>query len=142
MVGADVVKTVAIGDNQGPELEPTIDSDDPGINPTKPKSEVAPLVRPLDADVTPITDRGDFYSPILANLDNLPIGKDGMLGSNIIKFLTKKASNINKTELNWSQLLFPGELNKMLILQIQHYLCKIEEELLLIKYLLHIKMLM
>ena len=108
-VGADVVKTVAIGDNQGPELEPTIDSDDPGINPTKPKSEVAPLVRPLDADVTPITDRGDFYSPILANLDNLPIGKDGMLGSNIIKFLTKKASNINKTELNWSQLLFPGE---------------------------------
>ena len=108
-VGADVVKTVAIGDNQGPELEPTIDSDDPGINPTKPKSEVAPLVRPLDADVTPITDRGDFYSPILANLDNLPIGKDGMLGSNIIKFLTKKASNINKTELNWSQLLSPGE---------------------------------
>ena len=97
-VGADVVKTAAIGD-----------SDDPGINPTKPKSEVAPLVRPLDADVSPITDRGDFYSPILANLDNLPIGKDGMLGSNIIKFLTKKASNINKTELNWSQLLFPGE---------------------------------
>ena len=108
-VGADVVKTSAIGDNQGPELDPKIDSDDPGINPTKPKSKVAPLVRPLDADVSPITDRGDFYSPILANLDNLPIGKDGMLGSDIIKFLTKKASNINKTELNWSQLLFPGE---------------------------------
>ena len=108
-VGADVVKTAAIGDNQGPELDPRIDSDDPGINPTKPKSEVAPLVRPLDADVSPITDRGDFYSPILANLDNLPIGKDGMLGSNIIKFLTKKASNINKTELNWSQLLFSGK---------------------------------
>ena len=80
-----------------------------GTNPTLPKSQVAPLLRDRSADVDPITSDGDFYSPILANLDNLAIGPEGMLGSNIVKFLTNKASNINKTELNWSQLLYSGE---------------------------------
>ena len=96
-----------VGNNQ---VNRRVDSDDPGINPTKPKSQVAPIVRDSDADVNLPKGpwQGDFYSPIIANLDNLAIGPEGMLGSNIVKFLTNKASNINKTELNWSQLLFPG----------------------------------
>ena len=71
--------------------------------PTLPKGQVAPLVRGSGEG-----RNEDFYSPLLANIDNLAIGSEGMLGSNIIKFLQKRASNLNTTELNWSQLLYPG----------------------------------
>ena len=72
--------------------------------PTLPKGQVAPLVKDRGENINE-----DFYSPLLANINNLAISSEGMLGSNIIKFLQKRASNLNTTELNWSQLLYPGK---------------------------------
>tara|TARA_R110000782_G_scaffold115670_2_gene205747 strand:+ start:357 stop:4085 length:3729 start_codon:yes stop_codon:yes gene_type:complete len=115
--------------DSGPDTPPPVDPDPYGrfgmnadsLLPdegalTLPKKEVSPLFRETQTVIDknkPVDFRDPknttFYSPVLTALQNLPIGKDGMLGSNIIKFLKKRAPNINKTELNWSQLLYEGK---------------------------------
>ena len=70
-----------------------------GFNP-KPKSQVNPLIKVNTGESTL-----DFYSSIPSALENLPVGKDGIAGSNVIAFLNKRAPNVNKTELYWSGLL-------------------------------------
>ena len=70
-----------------------------GFNP-KPKSQVNPLIKVNTGESTL-----DFYSSIPSALENLPVSKDGIAGSNVIAFLNKRAPNVNKTELYWSGLL-------------------------------------
>ena len=70
-----------------------------GFNP-KPKSQVNPLIKVNTNESTL-----DFYSSIPSALENLPVSKDGIAGSNVIAFLNKRAPNVNKTELYWSGLL-------------------------------------
>ena len=79
---------------------------DSEIQPTKSKKQTNPLVRSVDSsDVEFQADLADFRSSVLGSLDNLTIGKDGMSGFQIKKFLEKRAPKINKTELYWSGLL-------------------------------------
>ena len=76
---------------------------------TKPKSLVNPLfktskTRELVNDSN-FGDKNPFYSSIDSAIENLPVGKNGIKGSNVIKYLTKKAPNINMRELYWSGML-------------------------------------
>ena len=76
---------------------------------TTPKSLVSPLFK--TASTSNLTsypdyvDKNPFYSSLLTALDNLPVGKKGVKGSNVIKYLTKNAPNINMKELYWSGML-------------------------------------
>ena len=76
---------------------------------TKPKSLVSPLFKTASPSIlTTYSDYGDinpFYSSLLTAIDNLPVGKKGVKGSNVIKYLTKNAPNINMKELYWSGML-------------------------------------
>ena len=76
---------------------------------TTPKSLVSPLFKTArPSNLTTYPDYGDknpFYSSLLTALDNLPVGKKGVKGSNVIKYLTKNAPNINMKELYWSGML-------------------------------------
>jgi hypothetical protein len=44
----------------------------------------------------------NFYSPVVAAIENLPMKKEGMLGSQIIKFLEKRAPNVSKPEVTFA----------------------------------------
>tara|TARA_R100001460_G_scaffold44205_1_gene80840 strand:- start:1642 stop:6318 length:4677 start_codon:yes stop_codon:yes gene_type:complete len=80
---------------------------------TKSKKETNPLVRNVNASNVEVqADLADFRSSVLGSLDNLAIGKDGMSGFQIKKFLEKRAPKINKTELYWSGLLENLDDNK------------------------------
>mgnify|MGYP006398180677 FL=1 len=76
---------------------------------TKPKSLVSPLFKTASPSIlTTYSDYGDinpFYSSLLTAIDNLPVGKNGVKGNNVIKYLTKNAPNINMKELYWSGML-------------------------------------
>lgn len=76
---------------------------------TKPKSLVSPLFKTVSSEkLTGYSSWGDsnpFYSSVEAAIENLPVGKEGIKGSNVIKYLTKKAPNINMRELYWSGML-------------------------------------
>ena len=76
---------------------------------TKPKSLVSPLFKTVSSEkLTGYSSWGDsnpFYSSVEAAIENLPVGKKGIKGSNVIKYLTKKAPNINMRELYWSGML-------------------------------------
>ena len=76
---------------------------------TKPKSLVSPLFKTASPSIlTTYSDYGDinpFYSSLLTAIDNLPVGKKGVKGNNVIKYLTKNAPNINMKELYWSGML-------------------------------------
>ena len=106
-VGAEVVgqDNVSLDDiNDYMDLE---------VQPTKSKKETNPLAREIDianADVP--ADLYHFRSSVLGSLDNLSIGKEGMSGFQIKKFLEKRAPKINKTELYWSGLLENLDDNK------------------------------
>jgi len=82
------------------------------VKPTKPKKETNLLVKEREYNTGVPSDLYDFRSSILGSLDNLAIGKDGMSGLQIKKFLEKRAPKINKTELYWSGLLENLEDNK------------------------------
>lgn len=99
-VGAQVVR--GIGDNNPPIDAPL----------TKSKKETNLLVKERKYNSGIPSDLYDFRSSILGSLDNLAIGKDGMSGLQIKKFLEKRAPKINKTELYWSGLLENLEDNK------------------------------
>ncbi len=106
-VGAEVVgqDDVSLDD-----ITNYIDSE---VTPTKSKKETNPLAREIDianADVP--ADLYHFRSSVLGSLDNLSIGKEGMSGFQIKKFLEKRAPKINKTELYWSGLLENLDDNK------------------------------
>ena len=80
---------------------------------TKSKKQTNPLVRSVNASNVEVqADLADFRSSVLGSLDNLAIGKDGMSGFQIKKFLEKRAPKINKTELYWSGLLENLDDNK------------------------------
>lgn len=85
---------------------------------TKPKSLVSPLFKTASpSNLTTYSDYGDknpFYSSLLTAIDNLPVGKNGVKGSNVIKYLTKKAPNINMRELYWSGILENAPLKNTL----------------------------
>lgn len=106
-VGAEVVgqDNVSLDDiNDYMDLE---------VQPTKSKKETNPLVRSVNASNVEVqADLADFRSSVLGSLDNLAIGKDGMSGFQIKKFLEKRAPKINKTELYWSGLLENLDDNK------------------------------
>ena len=78
----------------------------------KPKSQVNPLLKVNTNESTFIRPVLDFYSSIPSALENLPVSKDGIAGSNVIAFLNKRAPNVNKTELYWSGLLETINPNK------------------------------
>ena len=86
----------------------TVDQPDPKSL-TKPKSLVSPLFKTASSkNLTSSSSWGDsnpFYSSVEAAIENLPVGKKGIKGSNVIKYLTKKAPNINMRELYWSGML-------------------------------------
>ena len=106
-VGAEVV-----GQNDV-SLDDITDYMDSEVTPTKSKKETNPLVRSVNASNVEVqADLADFRSSVLGSLDNLAIGKDGMSGFQIKKFLEKRAPKINKTELYWSGLLENLDDNK------------------------------
>ena len=76
---------------------------------TTPKSLVSPLFKTArPSNLTTYPDYGDknpFYSSLVTAIENLKIGKKGIKGSNVIKYLTKNAPNINMRELYWSGIL-------------------------------------
>ena len=85
---------------------------------TKPKSLVSPLFKTASSkNLTSSSSWGDsnpFYSSVEAAIENLPVGKKGIKGSNVIKYLTKKAPNINMRELYWSGILENAPLKNTL----------------------------
>ena len=106
VVGQDDVSLDDITDYIDLEVEPS--------NLTASKKQTNPLVKEINYDNSDGTtaDLYDFRSSVLGSLDNLAIGKDGMSGFQIKKFLEKRAPKINKTELYWSGLLENLEDNK------------------------------
>ncbi len=106
-VGAEVVGQDDVS------LDDITDYMDSEVQPTKSKKETNPLVRSVNASNVEVqADLADFRSSVLGSLDNLAIGKDGMSGFQIKKFLEKRAPKINKTELYWSGLLENLDDNK------------------------------
>ena len=106
-VGAEVVGQDDVS------LDDITDYMDSEVTPTKSKKETNPLVRSVNASNVEVqADLADFRSSVLGSLDNLAIGKDGMSGFQIKKFLEKRAPKINKTELYWSGLLENLDDNK------------------------------
>ena len=105
-VGAEVVNQDDVN------LDDIAEYMDSEIKPTKPKKETNPLVRETNYAGIRVGDTADFKSSVLGSLDNLAIGKDGMSGFRIKKFLEKRAPKINKTELYWSGLLENLDDNK------------------------------
>ena len=106
VVGQDDVSLDDITEYIDLEVEPT--------NLTASKKQTNPLVKEINYDNPDGTtaDLYDFRSSVLGSLDNLAIGKDGMSGFQIKKFLEKRAPKINKTELYWSGLLENLDDNK------------------------------
>lgn len=76
---------------------------------TTPKSLVNPLFKTSRFNnlysISDYGDRNPFYSSVASAIYELPIGKKGIKGSNVIKYLTEKAPNINMRELYWSGIL-------------------------------------
>ena len=76
---------------------------------TKPKSLVNPLFKTSRFNnlynLPDYGDRNPFYSSVASAIYELPVGEKGIKGSNVIKYLTKKAPNINMRELYWSGIL-------------------------------------
>jgi len=106
-VGAEVVGQDDVS------LDDITDYMDSEVTPTKSKKQTNPLVRSVNASNVEVqADLADFRSSVLGSLDNLAIGKDGMSGFQIKKFLEKRAPKINKTELYWSGLLENLDDNK------------------------------
>ena len=102
VVGQDDVSLDAITDYMDSEVEPI-----------KSKKQTNPLVQEIDYNnYNTSGSLFDFRSSVLGSLDNLAIGKDGMSGFQIKKFLEKRAPKINKTELYWSGLLENLDDNK------------------------------
>lgn len=124
VVGQDDVSLDDITDYMDSEVQPA----KPKAELTKPKKDVAPLVRPNEkrtamfartaeglhpnhdelirrknSDISKL-ESSDFYSPILPFIKNIAIGSKGIKGSNVKKLLEKRA-NVNKTQLYWSGLL-------------------------------------
>ena len=125
VVGQDDVSLDDITDYMDSEVQPA----KPKVELTKPKKDVAPLVRPNEkrtamfartaeglnpnrdelmrrrsnSDISKL-ESSDFYSPILPFIKNIAIGSKGIKGSNVKKLLEKRA-NVNKTQLYWSGLL-------------------------------------
>ena len=88
---------------------------------TTPKSLVNPLFktypyysRAVLFGYNDIGDKKPFYSSVTSAIDELPVGKKGIKGSNVIKYLTKKAPNINMRELYWSGILENSPLKNTL----------------------------
>ena len=106
VVGQDDVSLDDITEYIDLEVEPS--------NLTASKKQTNPLVKEINYDNPDGTtaDLYDFRSSVLGSLDNLAIGKDGMSGFQIKKFLEKRAPKINKTELYWSGLLENLDDNK------------------------------
>jgi len=106
VVGQDDVSFDDITNYIDLEVEPS--------NLTTSKKQTNPLVQEINYNnpdgIT--ADLYDFRSSVLGSLDNLAIGKDGMSGFQIKKFLEKRAPKINKTELYWSGLLENLDDNK------------------------------
>jgi hypothetical protein len=86
---------------------------------TKPKSQMNPLVKPRKKPVETDFDKsasqevkdflaaveeknpnqlGEFYSPVINTLKEMPIGKQGTKGENISAFLNKRAPNVESSE--------------------------------------------
>lgn len=109
-VGAEVVGQ---DDVSFDDITNYIDLETEPSNLTKSKKETNPLVKEIDYDnYNTSGDLYNFRSSVLGSLDNLAIGKDGMSGFQIKKFLEKRAPKINKTELYWSGLLENLDDNK------------------------------
>jgi len=76
---------------------------------TTPKSLVNPLFKTSRFNnlynLPDYGDRNPFYSSVASAIYELPVGEKGIKGSNVIKYLTKKAPNINMRELYWSGIL-------------------------------------
>ena len=109
-VGAEVVGQDNVSFD---DITNYIDLETEPSNLTKSKKETNPLVKEIDyANYNTSGDLYNFRSSVLGSLDNLAIGKDGMSGFQIKKFLEKRAPKINKTELYWSGLLENLDDNK------------------------------
>ena len=86
---------------------------------TKPKSQMNPLVKarkkPAETDfdksasqevkdfLSAVEEKdpnqlGEFYSPVINTLEEMPIGKQGTKGENISAFLNKRAPNVESSE--------------------------------------------
>jgi hypothetical protein len=106
-VGAEVVGQDDVS------LDDITDYMDSEVEPIKSKKQTNPLVQEIDYNnYNTSGSLFDFRSSVLGSLDNLAIGKDGMSGFQIKKFLEKRAPKINKTELYWSGLLENLDDNK------------------------------
>jgi len=106
-VGAEVVRQDDVS------LDDITDYMDSEVQPIKSKKQTNPLVQEIDYNnYNTSGSLFNFRSSVLGSLDNLAIGKDGMSGFQIKKFLEKRAPKINKTELYWSGLLENLDDNK------------------------------
>ena len=86
---------------------------------TKPKSQMNPLVKarkkPIETDfeksasqevkdfLSAVEEKdpnqlGEFYSPVVSTLEEMPIGKQGTKGENISAFIQKRAPSITGSE--------------------------------------------